>query len=99
MLINLTIIFSLVYLTNLIEAQRSNSKCCEDYCFGTDDERKQIRHFSSNTAYQVVKGAQSDRQYNVPGIMFEKKNFYALCKNKKSSISHSQAAHPSDFGF
>ncbi|XP_054734223.1 multiple inositol polyphosphate phosphatase 1 [Anastrepha obliqua] len=39
----------------------------DDYCFGKDTERPQTRHFTSKTAYQIIKGANIEREYLVPG--------------------------------
>lgn len=44
----------------------------EDYCFGKDRERTQTRQFSSKTAYQIVKGTNMDKQYEVPGCVPKK---------------------------
>lgn len=44
----------------------------EDYCFGKDRERTQTRQFSSKTAYQIVKGTNMDKQYDVPGCTAKK---------------------------
>ncbi|EDW17361.1 uncharacterized protein Dmoj_GI16858 [Drosophila mojavensis] len=49
----------------------------QDYCFGKDTERPQTRQFSSKTAYQIVKGTNMDKQYQVPG-----------CEPKKMWIYH-----------
>lgn len=49
----------------------------QDYCFGKDTERPQTRQFSSKTAYQIVKGTNMDKQYQVPG-----------CEPKKMWIFH-----------
>uniref|UniRef100_A0A0A1X3Q6 Multiple inositol polyphosphate phosphatase 1 n=2 Tax=Zeugodacus cucurbitae TaxID=28588 RepID=A0A0A1X3Q6_ZEUCU len=39
----------------------------DDYCFGKDKERPQTRHFTSKTAYQIIKGTNMVKQYLVPG--------------------------------
>lgn len=44
----------------------------EDYCFGKDRERLQTRQFSSKTAYQIVKGTNMDKQYDVHGCTAKK---------------------------
>ncbi|KAH8302089.1 hypothetical protein KR044_002692 [Drosophila immigrans] len=49
----------------------------DDYCFGKDAERLQTRQFSSKTAYQIVKGTNIEKQYQVPG-----------CEPKKMWIFH-----------
>ncbi|EDW73314.1 uncharacterized protein Dwil_GK17479 [Drosophila willistoni] len=49
----------------------------DDYCFGKDSDRTQTRQFSSKTAYQIVKGTNIDKQYQVPG-----------CEPKKMWIFH-----------
>lgn len=48
------------------------SRAQEDYCFGKDRERSQTRQFSSKTAYQIVKGTNMDKQYEVPGCVAKK---------------------------
>lgn len=57
-----------VLLTTLdtIDAQSAGSGCCEDYCYDTDNERPQSLRFSTKTAYELVRGKQSVRQYVVP---------------------------------
>lgn len=56
---------ALILLTN---AQRPYNKdvCCEEYCYDLDAEKPQAGHFSTKTAYQIVKGSDSNRQYVVP---------------------------------
>lgn len=49
----------------------------EDYCFGKDADRLQTRQFTSKTAYQIVKGTNIDKQYQVPN-----------CEPKKMWIFH-----------
>ncbi|XP_004526154.1 multiple inositol polyphosphate phosphatase 1 [Ceratitis capitata] len=41
--------------------------CQNDYCFGKDNERTQTRHFTSKTAYQIIKGTNIEKEYLVPG--------------------------------
>lgn len=52
----------------IISAQRynPNGKCCEEYCYTTDDEKSQVRRFSTKTAYQIVKNENSDKFHVVP---------------------------------
>ncbi|XP_030380202.1 multiple inositol polyphosphate phosphatase 1 [Scaptodrosophila lebanonensis] len=50
---------ALLALHGLVSAQ-------EDYCFGKDQERTQTRQFTSKTAYQIIKGTNIDKQYQVP---------------------------------
>lgn len=54
----------------IITAQRynPNGKCCEEYCFTTDDEKSQVRRFSTKTAYQIVKNENSDKFHVVPSM-------------------------------
>lgn len=40
----------------------------DDYCFGKDTERPQTRHFTSKTAYQIIKGTNIEKEYLVPGV-------------------------------
>lgn len=42
------------------------AQCCEEYCYDLDSERQQSAHFGTKTAYQVVKGSETGRQYIVP---------------------------------
>ncbi|KNC26265.1 hypothetical protein FF38_01168 [Lucilia cuprina] len=44
----------------------------DDYCFGKDTERTQTRHFTSKTAYQIIKGTNMDKQYYVNGCAAQK---------------------------
>lgn len=55
----------LILLTN---AQRpyNNDACCEEYCYDLDGDKPQAGHFGTKTAYQIVKGSDSNRQYVVP---------------------------------
>lgn len=48
-----------------VDAQR-NRACCEDYCFDTDKEQPQVKRLGTKTAYQVIRGSQSIRQFYVP---------------------------------
>ncbi|KAH8395305.1 hypothetical protein KR222_008568 [Zaprionus bogoriensis] len=60
----------LLVLTALLAVlleQWEQASAQEDYCFGRDSERLQTRQFSSKTAYQIVKGTNMDKQYQVPG--------------------------------
>lgn len=50
---------------SLVDAQR-NRACCEDYCFDTDKEQPQVKRLGTKTAYQVIRGSQSVRQFYVP---------------------------------
>lgn len=43
-----------------------SQQCCEDYCYDTDTEKPQSAHFGTKTAYQIIKGSDSQRQYVVP---------------------------------
>lgn len=66
---NLNIAFAglLVFATFAITSLKAqNAGCCEDYCYDTDNERPQSLHFGSKTAYELVHGKQSVRQYYVP---------------------------------
>ncbi|EDW05229.1 GH24977 [Drosophila grimshawi] len=65
----------LLLLTALLALQLVGGQ--DDYCFGKDAEREQTRHFTSKTAYQIVKGTNMDKQYQVPG-----------CEPKKMWIFH-----------
>lgn len=40
---------------------QQESKCCEDYCFGTDNSRPQTKRFTSKTAYLLAKGNDIER--------------------------------------
>ena len=44
----------------------------DNYCFGKDTERTQTRHFTSKTAYQIIKGTHMDKQYYVNGCVPQK---------------------------
>lgn len=62
------LIFSILFFISYhykVFAQRHRT-CCEEYCFVTDQEKLQTKHFSSKTAYEIVKGADYGKQYTVP---------------------------------
>jgi hypothetical protein len=80
MLIKVILLLSLIYITDLAEGQKANRECCEDYCFDTDTERKQIIHFSTKTAYQKVKGIESD--HTVQGKL--ESTIFNKIRNQKS---------------
>lgn len=44
----------------------------QDYCFGKDLERTQTRHFTSKTAYQIIKGTNMEKQFQVNGCVAQK---------------------------
>ncbi|XP_030560735.1 multiple inositol polyphosphate phosphatase 1-like [Drosophila novamexicana] len=67
----------LLLLLLLLTALLAVARAQQDYCFGKDTERLQTRQFSSKTAYQIVKGTNMDKQYQVPG-----------CEPKKIWIFH-----------
>lgn len=57
----------LMLVLSLANAQRPyNNGCCEEYCYDLDAEKPQAGHFGTKTAYQIVKGADINRQYVVP---------------------------------
>lgn len=62
----------LLALLTLLTALLAVVSAQEDYCFGKDRERTQTRQFSSKTAYQIVKGTNMDKQYDVPGCTAKK---------------------------
>lgn len=43
------------------------SQCCEEYCYGLDNERSQLAHFGTKTANKVFRGSDTGRQFIVPG--------------------------------
>lgn len=49
-----------------IEAQRPPGQCCEEYCYDTDTEKPQSSRFATKSAYQIIKGSDSRRQFVVP---------------------------------
>lgn len=49
----------------VVEAQQQR-QCCEDYCYDTDSEKPQTTHFGTKTAYEIIKGSNSKKQYVVP---------------------------------
>ncbi|XP_030560896.1 multiple inositol polyphosphate phosphatase 1 [Drosophila novamexicana] len=67
----------LLLLLLLLTALLAVARAQQDYCFGKDTERLQTRQFGSKTAYQIVKGTNMDKQYQVPG-----------CEPKKMWIYH-----------
>ncbi|XP_037932049.1 multiple inositol polyphosphate phosphatase 1-like, partial [Teleopsis dalmanni] len=61
----------LLLLTTLLAVLQSQV-LGDDYCFGKDTERPQTRHFTSKTAYQIIKGTNFDSFYDVPGCTAKK---------------------------
>lgn len=49
----------------LVKAQQQR-QCCEDYCYDTDSEKPQTAHFGTKSAYEIIKGSNSIKQYVVP---------------------------------
>lgn len=49
-----------------IDAQRQPGQCCEEYCYDTDAEKPQSGRFATKSAYQIIKGSDSRRQFVVP---------------------------------
>lgn len=47
-------------------AQRQPGQCCDEYCYDTDSEKPQSSRFATKSAYQIIKGSDSRRQFNVP---------------------------------
>lgn len=58
----------LAITATIISAQRYNpsGQCCEEYCYTKDDEKSQVRRFSTKTAYQIVKNENRDKFHVVP---------------------------------
>lgn len=50
----------------VIDAQRQPGQCCEEYCYDTDTDKPQSSRFGTLSAYQIIKGSDSRRQFNVP---------------------------------
>uniref|UniRef100_A0A6B2E6E2 Multiple inositol polyphosphate phosphatase 1 n=1 Tax=Phlebotomus kandelakii TaxID=1109342 RepID=A0A6B2E6E2_9DIPT len=55
------------------------TQCCEEYCYGTDSERVQARHYATKSAYQIIKSGDSSRYYNIPNC--EPKKFWMLSRH------------------
>lgn len=51
---------------NAFARKHFGAECCEEYCYSTDKDQEQIKHRSSNSAYQLVKGTDYADQYVVP---------------------------------
>ncbi|XP_055601964.1 multiple inositol polyphosphate phosphatase 1 isoform X2 [Uranotaenia lowii] len=47
----------------------SQATCCEDYCYSIDSDRTQAKHFSTKTAYEVIRAPTSNREYIVPNCI------------------------------
>lgn len=80
-------IFQLVLLATLItviSSQRFSNydpdgECCEDYCLTTDDDRRQVKQFSSKTSYEFVKEKQDEKYYSIPNC--EPVKFWMLSRH------------------
>lgn len=64
-LLILTCLLAIVQSPPVIFGQDLNEGCCEEYCYGSDRERPQTRQYSSKTAYEVVRGGDYGKQYQV----------------------------------
>ena len=57
---------SLTVLTCLLKHHLASAQRLQDYCYETDPEKRQTRHFSTKTAYQIAHGVDQRKYYNVP---------------------------------
>lgn len=60
------VLFSCCYIFISINAQRQPGQCCDEYCYDTDGEKSQSSRFGTKSAYQIIKGSDSRRQFAVP---------------------------------
>uniref|UniRef100_A0A2M4BLH7 Multiple inositol polyphosphate phosphatase 1 n=1 Tax=Anopheles marajoara TaxID=58244 RepID=A0A2M4BLH7_9DIPT len=67
---------TLAVLLTLIIRTVSSQSCCESYCYNNDLERKQVQHFATKTAYEVIRVPDTDKQHIVPNCRPVK--FWAL---------------------
>lgn len=68
-----------------VNCQRQ-AQCCEEYCYDLDSERPQSAHFGTKTAYQVVKGSETGRQYIVPSKKLKFNSRLCIVATKKKKI-------------
>ncbi|XP_055690989.1 multiple inositol polyphosphate phosphatase 1-like [Lutzomyia longipalpis] len=55
------------------------TQCCEEYCYGTDSDREQARHYATKSAYQIIKSGDSSRYYSIPNC--EPTKFWMLSRH------------------
>lgn len=65
MILRITIPTVAVLLSLVIRTVSAQS-CCESYCYNNDLERKQVQHFATKTAYEVIRVPDTDKQHIVP---------------------------------
>ena len=64
-------LFSLAVLQFLLYQKINGQNCCEDYCYSWDKERYQAKNFATKTAYEVVKGPETDKQHIVSSKVYK----------------------------
>ncbi|GAB0089857.1 Multiple inositol polyphosphate phosphatase 1 [Sergentomyia squamirostris] len=55
------------------------TQCCEEYCYGTDSDKSQARHYATKTAYRIIRSGDSSRYYSIPNC--EPKKFWMLSRH------------------
>ena len=64
------LIFGVLSLLPILLVLVGAEECCEDYCYDTDSDKPQTSNFATKTAYQIIKGSDSNRQFVVPSKNF-----------------------------
>ncbi|XP_059613076.1 multiple inositol polyphosphate phosphatase 1-like [Phlebotomus argentipes] len=74
---NLWTVFALLLAIHC--GQSLAAQCCEEYCYGTDSDRAQARHYATKTAYQIIRSGDASRYYSVPNC--EPRKFWMLSRH------------------
>lgn len=66
------VLFTCCFIFTSINAQRQPGQCCDEYCYDTDGEKPQSSRFATKSAYQIIKGSDSRRQFVVPSKLSQR---------------------------
>lgn len=72
---------ALVLFLAIDNTQGFVTQCCEEYCYGTDSDRVQARHYATKSAYQIIKSGDLGRYYNVPSKNLNDNLFLNIMRN------------------
>lgn len=88
------VLFTCCLIVTLTNADRQPGQCCDEYCYDTDSEKPQSSRFATKSAYQIIKGSDSRRQFVVPSKLWEK----AVNSKRSGNVVYLQIVIPSNFG-
>lgn len=62
----LAVFIVVINYQNVFGKKHFGAACCEEYCYSTDKVQEHMKHRSSSTAYQLVKGIDYFDQSGIP---------------------------------